>query len=147
MPAGRPDGLIETLARLHPEFDAGRHFPVVAAAAGEEILTQGAPPDGMIVLLSGSLRAEFVTPEGASVPVATILPGTLVGEIGHYAGVPRTARVTAEVPCSLLRLDGNALDALAASAPEVAVDLHRLAAANLARRLMRTSALLRDADV
>ena len=40
-----------------------------------------------------------------------------------------------------------ALDALAAGAPQVAVDLHRLAAANLAARLMRTTALLRDADV
>ena len=41
----------------------------------------------------------------------------------------------------------RALDALAAAAPAVAIDLHRLAAANLAARLMRTTALLRDADV
>jgi SulP family sulfate permease len=101
----------------------------------------------MILLLSGRLRAEFVNPDGTALPVATILPGTLVGEIGHYAGVPRTARVVAEVPCTMLRLDTRSLEALAASAPEVAGDLHRLAASNLAHRLMRTSALLRDADV
>ena len=145
--AGAPEGLLEALTRLHPGFDPARHFPPATAAAGEEIITQGTAPDGMVLLLSGSLRAEFVTPEGKAMPVATILPGTLVGEIGHYAGVPRTARVVAEVPCRLLRLDGPALDALAAGAPQVAVDLHRLAAANLAARLMRTTALLRDADV
>ena len=117
------------------------------AAAGEEVITQGAAPDGMILLLSGTLSAEFVTPDGKALPVATIRPGTLVGEIGHYAGVPRTARVVAETPCRLLRLDARTLDALAAAAPQVAIDLHRLAAANLARRLMRTTSLLRDADV
>jgi SulP family sulfate permease len=111
------------------------------------VLTQGAPPDGMILLLSGRLRAEFAAPGGAALPVATILPGTLVGEIGHYAGVPRTARVVAETPCRLLRLDACSLDALAAAEPQVAADLHRLAAANLAHRLMRTTALLRDADL
>ncbi len=142
-----PEGLLETLVRLHPGFEPAHHFPPAAAVAGEEILTQGAPPDGMILLLSGSLSAEFVAPDGTAMPVATILPGTLVGEIGHYAGVPRTARVVAEVPCRLLRLDARALDALAARSPQVALDLHRLAAANLARRLMRTSALLRDADL
>jgi hypothetical protein len=40
-----------------------------------------------------------------------------------------------------------ALDRLAATHPALAADLHRLAAAHLARRLMRTTALLRDADV
>ncbi|HET9070024.1 MAG TPA: SulP family inorganic anion transporter, partial [Amaricoccus sp.] len=142
-----PRGLVETLADLHPGFEPAHHFPEATAAAGEEIVTQGAAPDGMILLLSGSLRAEFVTPEGKALPVATIRPGTLVGEIGHYAGVPRTARVVAETPCRLLRLDARTLAALAASAPEVAIDLHRLAAAHLARRLMRTTSLLRDADV
>ena len=102
----------------------------------------------MILLLSGSLRAEFVTPEGKAMPVATILPGTLVGEIGHYAGVPRTARVVAEVPCRLLRLDGprarragrerarRSRSTCTASPPPTSP-----------HRLMRTTALLRDADV
>ena len=147
-PAGSaPKGLMDELVRLHPDFDPDGHFPLTTAAAGEEILTQGAASDGMILLLSGLLRAEFVPPEGEPRLVATIRPGTLVGEIGLYAGVPRTARVVAEAPCQLLRLDGRALDDLAATAPAVAIDLHRLAAATLARRLMRTTALLRDADV
>ncbi|HET9068355.1 MAG TPA: SulP family inorganic anion transporter [Amaricoccus sp.] len=142
-----PRGLLETLAELHPGFEPARHFAEAAAAAGEVIITQGAAPDGMILLLSGRLSAEFVAPDGRIMPVATIRPGTLVGEIGHYAGVPRTARVVAETPCRFLRLDARTLAALAASAPEVAIDLHRLAAANLAHRLMRTTALLHDADV
>lgn len=140
-------GLLEALQRLHPGFEPTRHFPVASAAAGEEVLTQGAAADGMILLLDGRLRAELAQPDGKPVPVATILPGTLVGEIGHYAGVPRTARVVAETACRLLRLDAAGLAALAAAEPQVAADLHRLAAATLAHRLMRTTALLRDADV
>lgn len=147
LPADGAGGLIEALQRLHPGFDPTRHFPPASATAGEEVLTQGAAADGMILLLDGRLRAELAVPGGKPVPVATILPGTLVGEIGHYAGVPRTARVVAETACRLLRLDGAGLAALAAAEPRVAADLHRLAAATLAHRLMRTTALLRDADV
>ncbi len=146
-PGAAPSGLMEELVRLHPDFRAEDHFPLASAAAGDEVLTQGAPADGMILLVSGTLRAEYLAPGGPALVVATIRPGTLVGEIGLYAGVPRTARVVAETPCRLLRLTIPALEALAATAPAVAIDLHRLAAANLARRLMRTTALLRDADV
>ena len=64
----------------------------------------------MIVLLSGSLRAEILDRAGEPVPVARILPGTLVGEIGLYAGVPRTASVVAEEPCRLLGIARDALD-------------------------------------
>lgn len=140
-------GMLEQLRRLHAGFDPAAVFERRHAAPGEEVIAEGARPDGTIVLLSGRLRAEAEGGDGHRVPLATFLPGALVGEVGHYAGVPRTARVIAEVPCDLLVIGSAALDRLAAEHPALAADFHRLAAAHLARRLMRTTALLRDADL
>lgn len=139
-------GFVETLRRLHPDFDPAVAFERRAAAPGEEVIAQGAASDSMVVLLSGRLCAEIVA-GGQRLPVATILPGALVGEIGHYAGVARTARVVAEQASELLVIRAETLARLTREAPALAADINRLAAAHLARRLMRTTALLRDADL
>ena len=55
---------MEELVRLHPASTPPGTFPLTTAAAGEEVLTQGAASDGMILLLSGLLRAEY-SAEGA----------------------------------------------------------------------------------
>lgn len=139
-------GFLEELAHVHPGFEAQEHFKTMEVPAEWEVLAQGSPENGMIVLLSGRLRAEHVAPDGSTLPIATIREGTLVGEIGFYAGVPRSARVTAEIPSRLLVVEPELLGALAASHPALAADFHRLAASHLARRLMRTSMLLRDSE-
>ena len=79
--------------------------------------------------------------------VARCLPGALVGEIGLYAGVPRTARVVAEEPSEFLRIDSAALARMARDHPAMLADFHRLIAAILARRLSRTTALLADSEL
>ena len=79
--------------------------------------------------------------------VARCLPGALVGEIGLYAEVPRTARVVAEAPSAFLRIDAAALDRMARDDPTLLADFHRMIAAALARRLGRTTALLADAEM
>ena len=90
-------------------------------------------------------------PEGApcygEMTVARFLPGALVGEIGLYAGVPRTARVVAEEPSEVLRIDRPALERMARDHPAVLADFHRLIASILARRLSRTTALLADSEI
>jgi CRP-like cAMP-binding protein len=79
--------------------------------------------------------------------VARCRPGALVGEIGFYAGGHRTARVVAEAPSRLLRIDADALARMARNDPVLLADFHGTVAAALARRLARTTALLADADL
>ena len=79
--------------------------------------------------------------------VARCLPGALVGEIGLYAGIPRTARVVAEAPSAFLRIDGRRLARMARDDPALLADFHRMIAAALARRLSRTTALLADSEL
>jgi SulP family sulfate permease len=139
-------GFLEELERLHPGFGAEQRFSSVDIGAGQELFAQNSPPDGMGVLVSGRLRAEISGQDRTPVPVATIRPGALIGEIGLYANLPRTARVVAEEASRVLLVTKPALDELAATDPTVLADFHRLAAVHLARRLMRTNALLRDAE-
>lgn len=78
--------------------------------------------------------------------VATFLPGAIVGEIGLYAGTPRTATVVADVESVIRRVTRANLDRLSEENPAVARDFHALVAGLLARRLTRTTALLREVN-
>lgn len=132
------DALGALIARLGPGL-AER----VAVPAGASVIEQGAASDSLALLLSGRLAARVAGPDGAALRVASFLPGALVGEIGVYADMPRTATVSAETDSVLLRVSRAALERLAVSDPAAAAEFHRLAAALLARRLSRTTALLR----
>jgi len=143
---GMPD-VVEELRRRHPAADLDRYFRSVSVPAGSEVIVQGAPSDSLLVLRSGALRTEVTVENGAPVTVARCLPGAMVGEIGLYAGVPRTARVVAEQPSEFLRIDAAALDRMADELPAVLADFNRMVAAILARRLSRTTALLADAEL
>ena len=139
--------LLAQLRAEHPGFRPEEWIEARHVPPGTIVLQQDAPATCMMLIEAGILRAEHILPGGRVVPVGTMLPGALVGEIGLYAAVTRTARVVAETDATLLVLTDAALRRLQTEAPAVAASLHRLAAAHLARRLMLTSKLLRDADL
>lgn len=140
-------GFLEELQSLYPDTDLRCHFEEIFAKAGKQIIEQGANTESMMVLEEGSLLVEYIHPDGTPMPVAKILPGALVGEVGLYAGVPRTARVVAEQDCRLLKIDNTALERLAQENPRLTADIHRIAVTYLARRLVRTMALLHDVEI
>jgi CRP-like cAMP-binding protein len=76
--------------------------------------------------------------------VATFLPGAVVGEIGLYAGSLRTATEVAEVDSVIRKVTRQSLDRLSVEDPAQARDFHAMVAGLLARRLTRTTALLRE---
>ena len=79
--------------------------------------------------------------------VSRFLPGAILGEIAYYAGVPRTATVTAETPATAVRIDADALARMERDDPAAAASFHRTLAVILARRLMATTRLLNDAEL
>ena len=143
---GTPD-LVEELRRRHPAVDLDTYFASVSVPAEAEVIAQGAPSDSLLVLRSGALRIEVAVGGVAPVVVARCPPGALVGEIGLYAGIPRTARVVSEKPSTFLSIDAAALERMGREHPALLADFHRLIAATLARRLGRTTALLADAEI
>jgi len=144
---GVPDetsGFLEDLCSLAPGFDPHAWFREASVAAGAVVFEEGAHADGMVLLVNGELRAEATGLDGHPVTVATILPGAVVGEIGLYAGTPRSARVRAETSARLMWIEAVALDRLARAEPATALAFHRLVAIRLSHRLIRSNSILRD---
>lgn len=101
--ASRPS--LEALARAAEE---------VTVPAGAVIMAEGDQADAFYVLTDGQVDVSAIG-EAAAAPVhlRTLGPDSYLGEIGLLAGTPRTATVTAQIACTLLRINGDDfLDAL-----------------------------------
>jgi sulfate permease, SulP family len=121
------------LADLPPGLSM--HFERRSLPEGAVLIHQGAPPDDLFVLESGRLSVEHRAPGGMRMRRSSMSPGVVVGEVGLYLGVVRTADVVAETPSVVLRLSRASLDEIERTDPELAAALHRWLAATLAGRL------------
>jgi SulP family sulfate permease len=99
------------------------------------LIRQGEPPDDLFVLESGQLAVELTTPEGTRMRLRSMRPGVVVGEVGLYTEVPRTADVVAETRSVVLRLSRASIEQMEAEDPELAAAMHRWLAKTLAERL------------
>ena len=102
---------------------------------GEMLVAQGGPSNALFMVLHGALA---VRRAGELEPIAELRAGELVGEIGFFANIPRTADVIAIRDTSVLVLTRTAYQKLAEEAPAVVEAL--LAA--LARRFAKETARL-----
>ncbi len=130
---GGPEELVGTLPGLSAYLER------MDLPQGTTLIRQDDPPEDVFVLESGRLSVEMVTVEGTRMRVSTIRPGVVVGEVAHYAGIPRTADVVAETPSVVLRLSRASIERMEAERPELAVALHRWLATTLAERLNETT--------
>src|SRR3954464_5192054 len=99
---------------------------------GEMLVARGEASDSLFMVLHGALA---VRRAGEPDPIAELRAGELVGEIGFFANVPRTANVIAIRDTSVLALTRAAYQDLAQDNPAIAEAL--LAA--LARRFAQTT--------
>src|ERR1041384_7568496 len=102
-------------------------------SAGQMLVAQGGPSDSLFLVLYGALA---VRKTGYLEPIAELRAGELVGEIGFFADVPRTADVIAIRDTSVLALTRPAYQKLVEEAPAIVEAL--LAA--LARRFAKETA-------
>src|SRR6188472_152146 len=102
---------------------------------GQMLVAQGEPSDALFVVLHGALA---VRKAGHSAPIAELRAGELVGEIGFFANVPRTADVTAIRDTSVLMLTRAVYDELVEHTPEIV----EVVLAALARRFAKETARL-----
>jgi SulP family sulfate permease len=131
---------------VDPERLMGYVEPV-EVEAGHELIRQGDPSDDLYFLESGRVTAQFLRPDGRSLRLRTMGPGTVVGEVTLYLETVRTASVVAELPSKLYRLSRAALSDMERRDPHLASAVHRLFARLLADRLsdaLRTMDALLD---
>ena len=101
---------------------------------GETLVAQGDPSDSLFMVLHGALA---VHRDGDSQPFAELRAGELIGEIGFFANVPRTANVVAIRDTSVLVLTRSAYQGLAQDTPAIAEALLAALALRFARRTER----------
>jgi NTE family protein len=102
---------------------------------GQRLVAQGGPSDSLFMVLHGALA---VRRSGDLEPIAELRAGEVVGEIGFFGNIPRTADVIAIRDTSVLVLTRAAYQDLAQEAPALVEAL--LAA--LARRFAKETARL-----
>jgi len=105
-------------------------------AGGETLIEQGSLAQAMFIVNFG----RFEVRNFARQAIAEVGAGQLIGEIGFFAGEPRTASVVAARDSEVLEINRAQFDALAARIPEIQRSVTRA----LAKRLVHLASIIRD---
>ena len=148
------DALLDRFAGTAPDEPA-LAFPALAMGegilaygtrvtwrAGEHAIRQGERSEEMYFIEAGRLTALLEQASGSRVRLRTILPGTVIGEVACYLGLPRSASVIADQDSSAFRITKDALERMRIEKPELAVAFHEFMARAAAERLAHNTALL-----
>jgi SulP family sulfate permease len=102
---------------------------------GEFLFRQGEPADSVVLQASGCVAIMIIDEHGRPIRLRRMVGHTVVGEMGFYRDVPRTASVVAEGPTVIYRLRREAFDKMQAEDPTAAATLHKLIIRLLSDRL------------
>jgi CRP-like cAMP-binding protein len=80
------------------------HSDLIEFAQGELLLRQGAPSDSVLLIVQGEVDVCVETSQG-QVQLGRMSSGALVGEVGVFADLPRTASIRAHTPTQALKID------------------------------------------
>ncbi len=102
---------------------------------GEFLFRQGEPADSVVLQASGCVAITILDEHGRPIRLRRMVGHTVIGEMGFYRSVPRTASVVAEQPTVIYRLTRTAFDRMQEEDPAAAVALHKLIIRLLSNRL------------
>jgi CRP-like cAMP-binding protein len=111
-------------SRVFAEFSGAdrrrlfERFKVRAARAGERVLEEGRPSDGLYVVLTGAYEVQKAQ-GGRAAKLADLREGDLFGEISLLTKGPATATVVAASRGTVLRLPREDFDELISTHPQV----------------------------
>jgi SulP family sulfate permease len=127
---------------LQSEFGGELDFARIASymdrqelSNGEFLFHQGEPSDSVVLQASGCVAVTIIDEHGRPIRLRRMIGHTVVGEMGFYRGVARTASVIAEGPTVVYRLTQKAFDQMQAEDPTAAAALHKLIIRLLSDRL------------
>lgn len=122
----------------HPALDRrelSSYLERIEVPEGTKLIQQGDRAREIYFLASGHLTALLEHDRGRDLRLRTMMPGTVVGEVGVYLGDVRSASVVADGPCVAYRLTDASLTRMETESPALAAALHRSLATLLAERL------------
>jgi len=127
---------------LESEFGGAVDFERIASYMereelndGEFLFRQGEPADSVVLQASGCVAITIIDEHGRPIRLRRMIGHTVIGEMGFYRSVPRTASVVAEQPTVIYRLTRTAFDRMQEEDPAAAVALHKLIIRLLSNRL------------
>jgi len=112
------------------------YFERQEAAAGDYLMRQGDSPDVLFLIASGRVTAQLEREGDPPMRLQTMEGGHVLGELGFFLGMERTAAVVADTPCVIYRLSQEALARMSAQEPAIASAFHRLIVHLLAERVV-----------
>ncbi|HYO55571.1 cyclic nucleotide-binding domain-containing protein [Archangium sp.] len=114
-----------------------RAFQLVSVPAGQPLLVQGQQGEALYLLLRGWCQVRHRHPDGRESAYPVLREGDVFGELSLLLGLPATATVRPETPCTLLRLDRASCERYILSQSGVREAFSRL----ISERLGRTARL------
>jgi sulfate permease, SulP family len=129
------DQLADLLARPEQLQRLMAYLERSEAQAGTYLMRQGDEPDGIYLIEKGQVTAQLEPADQPPVRLETMRGGRVIGEVGFYLGVKRTAAVRADEPTTIYRLSKAKLEAIEGSDPETANTFHRLIIHLLSERI------------
>jgi CRP-like cAMP-binding protein len=110
------------------------------AKRGTPLFVKGDPGNGLMGVLTGSVKISVLSADGHETVLNIIREGEIFGEIALLDGRPRTADATALSDCELMVIDRRDFVPFVQREPRVALKLIEV----LCDRLRRTSAQVED---
>jgi SulP family sulfate permease len=107
-----------------------RYFTPQKIPAGAVLATQGERTRDLFLIEQGQIRAQLQTAHGESIRLRTLGAGSVVGEIGLYLNLLRTASLVAETDSVVWKLATDSLLAMERDDPQAAATLHEFLAAS-----------------
>ncbi|MCM2371826.1 protein kinase domain-containing protein [Aporhodopirellula aestuarii] len=102
--------------------------------AGDAMMSQGAPTQGLFIVLSGHLEIRKTSETGETSVIDRCGPGSVVGEMSLLSGHTCTATVLATENVRTLTLSADAFADLREEFPEIEIALSQLVSDRLGRR-------------
>ena len=104
--------------------------------SGAMLMAEGQQATDLYIVLDGQM--EVMAPMGQDwIRVAELGPGSAIGEMAFLDGSPRSARVFATTPCSLLQITRESFERFSQQRPDIAIsfilELGRIVAFRLRR--------------
>jgi len=114
-----------------------RHY-----APGERLITQGVAGEALFILIAGDYDVRRVSDDGQAHTVATIGPGSYVGEMSMIDDAPTSAEVVAKTQGTALVVSKASFQLFLASNDHVALRVYRVFVQTMCDRLRKTNAQL-----
>ncbi len=122
-------GELADLGRIEPYLDRCEFMP------GDVLFKQGEPSDSVDMIAEGCVAVTVTDETGRTIRLRRMIGQTVVGEMGFYRNLPRTADVVAEQPTLVFRLSRDAFEKMRQKDPAAAAAFHQLIVRLLADRL------------